>query len=273
MKIAFHCDTNPGKVRGTNEDALLVLPDERLFVVADGLGGHAGGEIASHMAVRKIRDFFRLTAADMEATWPTIASEVEDDSCRRLVSAIQFAHSAVQEEGSASVERQGMSTTVVAAWFQGGRAYVAHVGDSRCYKSSGGVLTRLTRDHTLVNEMREDGTLTTESPKVLEALRHVLSRAVGSGSTRRVVVDLSVVDAKPGDVFLLCSDGLTLDVSDEELRDVLAEEEIPEETVRTLMALALSRTGRDNVTAVLVKVLPDDGVGDVAPDTMELPPD
>jgi protein phosphatase len=273
MRISFHCASHAGNVRKNNEDSLLVLPDENLLVVADGLGGQNCGEVASRVAVHRIRDFFRTTGAESAITWPSIDTRVQDDLGRRLVSAVQYAHAGVRDAAVETPQFSGMSTTVVAAWFVQRRVYVAHVGDSRCYRMTGGRLVQITRDHTLVNELENLGQGAPAEGVTLQALRHVLSRAVGTGSAPHVQTDLAVVSPEVGDVFLLCSDGMTLDTPDDRIAQVLSSGDPPDDMVQELLALALAASGGDNITVVVARVESleedDGGNGCADPDTAE----
>lgn len=232
--------TDRGLRRKKNEDSLGVLDSSNLFVVADGMGGYAGGEHASKLTVQTILDAFRTKTFEGEphADAPLEASE--------LGRAIQTANATVLEEAQKDHALAGMGTTVCAAVFSPGkkRCYVGHVGDSRCYRLRDGVFKQMTADHT----MAELGVKGPES--------QALSRAVGIWPT----VNIDIVSAIPqaGDVYVLCSDGLTKMLSDDVIANVLRNEEDPKVAVERLIFFANSRGGKDNITVVLIRVVPTD---------------
>ena len=230
-------ETHRGMRRSSNEDALLMLRKEAIYVVADGMGGHAGGEVASQLAIDAIASTFQDDDVDVgseHAQVPLLAAE--------LVQSIGAANEAIHKAASKDDDLSDMGTTVVLARFDAnkGRLYVSHVGDSRCYRLRDGALKQLTRDHT----MAELGVTGRESG--------YLSRAVGP----KVLVDadVAVVEPKPGDVYLLCTDGLTKMVSDAIIRGVLQDEETPADAASTLIGRANAAGGRDNVTALVIRI-------------------
>ena len=228
--------TDVGRRRKHNEDSYLVLPEEHLFVVADGMGGHAAGEVASAMAVETLLDSFRdhTFSGTPVADRPRRADE--------LVRSIEAANRTIFAQASSNDEQAGMGTTIVAARFAPTRqrVYIAHVGDSRCYRLRGGEFKMLTSDHT----MSAWGVRGREGEK--------LTRAVGIAAT----VEVDVCEDAPiaRDQYLLCSDGLTKMLDDETIGQVLGENAEPEESVRKLIELANERGGRDNVTAIVIQV-------------------
>jgi len=232
-------ETHRGLRRSSNEDALLVLESADVYVVADGMGGHAGGEIASQLAIETIASAFRddhLEVGAAHAHVPLLAAE--------LVQSIGAANEAVHRAASSSDELSDMGTTVVAARFDArrGRLYVGHVGDSRCYRLRDGALKQITRDHT----MAELGVTGREGS--------YLSRAVGPKVL--VETDVAVIEPRPGDVYLLCTDGLTKMVSDAVIRGILLDENAPAAAASTLIGRANEAGGRDNVTALVIRVAP-----------------
>jgi protein phosphatase len=227
--------TDPGKRRSRNEDAYRVLANE-LFLIADGMGGYAAGEVASQMAVDVITAAFETEhfggAAD-----PRLPRGGDE-----LVRAIRTANALIYQQARTIDEQAGMGTTVVAARFSTDRrrVYVAHVGDSRCYLVRDGRVTQLTIDHTL-------GALGIDGPA-----GHRLVRAVGIAPG--VDVDLRVELAERGDIYLLCSDGLSKMVPDEDIQRIVTGIPDLDVAVRTLIEEANARGGRDNVSAILVRV-------------------
>ena len=237
--------THRGMRRSSNEDAFLVLAEQGVYVVADGMGGHAGGEIASQLAVEAIAAAFHDDiATSLHDHVPPLAAE--------LVQSIGAANEAIHAAASKNRQLSDMGTTVVAARFDAnkGRLYVGHVGDSRCYRLREGVLKQITRDHTMAElglTGREGG---------------YLSRAVG----RKIVVeaDVAVVEPRPGDVYLLCTDGLTKMIPDAVVGGTLAEEKDPVAAAAALISRANAAGGRDNITALVVRITSAPITGDAA---------
>ncbi len=228
--------TDVGLLRDHNEDTLLVAPELGLYLVADGMGGHNAGEVASEIAARHIRDAVAGGTA--------------------LAQAVVSAHEAVQVTAAAGVGQEDMGTTVVALRVEGSRYEVAWVGDSRAYLWDGTRLSQLTRDHSLVQKMLDAGAITQE-----EALchpdRNVISQAVGSRDLPSIQVDRVAGNLHRGWRILLCSDGLSGEVGDAEIAEILARKGDEPETVRALIQAALAHGGSDNVTAVLVAAPPE----------------
>jgi protein phosphatase len=244
--------THVGRQRQHNEDAFLVENDARLFLVADGMGGHAAGEIASRIAVDSITEFILHTKED-DGTWPHAYDEHFRRSTNRLMAALRMANTRVLEAMRKDARLRGMGTTVVAALADEQTVSVAHVGDSRAYLIRDGQLSRITNDHSWVFEQVQAGMLT-EAEAEKHPLRNVITRALGGAL--QVTPDASEIDAKPGDVVLLCSDGLTGMVPESEiLRIVTANDGDLEQACRQLIDAANERGGLDNVTAVLVRAM------------------
>lgn len=236
--VSATAQTDRGLRRKRNEDSLGVLESKSLFIVADGMGGYAGGELASRLAVDTIIEAFKASAFE----GPAHAELSQDGS--ELARAIQMANAAIGEEAAKNKELEGMGTTVVAARFspKRRRLHIGHVGDSRCYRLRDGVLTQITADHT----MSEFGVTGPESQQ--------LSRAVGIWPT--VPIDIVMAIPRAGDVYLLCSDGLTKMLKEDMIKHVLRSEEDPKIAVERLILFANSRGGKDNITVVLVRIVP-----------------
>lgn len=251
MKIVYEARTDVGRKRKDNEDSLLVNPEQKLFVVADGMGGHAAGEVASRLAVDAINEFVCLTSSDEEITWPFGLEEDISYDGNRLKTAIRYANRKVLDATRQRSEYEGMATTVAAVLIDGETANLAHVGDSRVYLFRDAELSQLTSDHSWVNEQILSGALSAEQARS-HPLRNVVTRALGGRS--ELVVDLQSSRMRPGDVLLLCSDGLTTMLPDEEIArvcretggDVVA-------TARALVEEANARGGEDNITVLLVQ--------------------
>jgi serine/threonine protein phosphatase PrpC len=241
-----------GLQREHNEDSFVVLKEYDLYVVADGMGGHRAGDVASRIATETISEFFRTTAND-DVTWPfhfdTNLSEEEN----RLLTGIRVANRQIFERSTRSREYHGMGTTVVGAMFSAAknRMYIGHVGDSRCYRVREGKIQQLTRDHSLINDyLLAMPDLTDEQKSELP--KNVITRALGMQD--HVVVDLQHDDPLKGDVYVLCSDGLSGMVSDDDIRQIVASAADIREACNRLIQRANERGGEDNITAVLIKI-------------------
>ncbi|MEO6327113.1 MAG: Stp1/IreP family PP2C-type Ser/Thr phosphatase, partial [Thermoanaerobaculia bacterium] len=251
MTISAFGLTDVGRKRRHNEDAYLLDSERGLFVVADGMGGHAAGEVASRITVESIQEFIAGTEEEHENTWPFGFNNRFSLEGNRLTTAVEKANEKVMRAVQNRPELKGMGTTVVAALFDEDRATLVHVGDSRAYLMRGGELKRLTDDHSWVQEQVNAGILSEDEAK-FHPLKNVVTRALG-GATH-VAVDLIEVPISQGDRFLLCSDGLTGMVSDEEIIDRLRSSDSIDRIVRGLVDFANERGGVDNVTAIVVEV-------------------
>jgi protein phosphatase len=243
--------TDVGLQRDHNEDSYAVLSEYDLYVVADGMGGHRAGDVASRMATESIADFFRSTSRE-DATWPfhfdTSLSEEEN----RLVAGIRVANRHIFERSIRSRDCAGMGTTVVGALFsrRKNRLYVGHVGDSRAYRVREGKIEQLTRDHSLFNDYITAMPDLTEEQRA-ELPRNVITRALGMHD--KVEVDLVSDDPQIGDVFLLCSDGLSGMLDDEQIRDIVLSSPDVNEVCQLLIERANENGGEDNITALVIR--------------------
>src|SRR5918998_1772485 len=213
MEVKAFGLTHVGRRRQHNEDAFLVEDEAKLFLVADGMGGHAAGEIASRIAVDSINEFIVHTKED-DGTWPHAYDEHYRRSTNRLMAALRMANTRVLEAMRKDARLRGMGTTVVACLADDSTVSVAHVGDSRAYLIRDGQLSRITNDHSWVFEQVQAGMLT-EAEAEKHPLRNVITRALGGAL--QVVPDASEIHAQSGDTFLLCSDGLTGMVPESEI--------------------------------------------------------
>lgn len=229
--------TDVGRVRARNEDCVSVDAGLGLVLVADGMGGHNAGDVASRMAV--------------EGTLSAMQGATPDDDQHRLPAALRHAHDAIYAAAGEDYERSGMGTTVVAAWLRPSGLVAAHVGDSRLYRLRDGTLEALTRDHTAVQELVDRGILTPAQARV-SGRRNMLSRALGSYPD--VEIDCAVHAHAPGDTYLLCSDGLTNMVEDGEIAALLTESPSLADAADRLVALANERGGRDNITVAMLRL-------------------
>jgi protein phosphatase len=241
--------TDVGRKREHNEDSLLVTPECNLVAVADGMGGHQAGEVASQICVTTLREFFVAMNGDPEITWPFRMDRRYDDWGNRLVVAIQYSNLKIRE---AAIEegRQGMGTTCVAALLVGARAYFAWVGDSRGYLFRDGKLQPITTDHSLQNELLKTGRM---KPEDLVHFQHknVITRALGMGE--KVEVDLIITDLQDNDVVLVCCDGLTGMLEDDQIAKFVADESNLEKACKNMVDAANAAGGNDNITVALVR--------------------
>jgi protein phosphatase len=251
LRISADAQSDVGRKRKGNEDALFLNDEQRLYVVADGMGGHAAGEVASRVAVDAIAEFVELTGGNQEITWPFGLDDTISYEGNRLKTAVRHANTRVIEATRESAEYEGMATTVAAVLVDGDIANLAHVGDSRIYLWNGESIEQLTRDHSWVNEQIENGAISPEQARS-HPLRNVVTRALGGRAD--LVVDIQSRRMEPGDMLLLCSDGLTTMVPDEEIARVLGEKDDDvAEAARALVGLANERGGEDNITVVLLR--------------------
>ncbi len=243
--------TDVGLQRDHNEDSYAVLSEYGLYIVADGMGGHRAGDVASRIATDSISEFFRSTAND-DATWPIAfdANLTEDEN--RLLSGILIANRRIFERSIRSRECAGMGTTVVGAVFskRRSRLYVGHVGDSRAYRVRAGTIQQLTRDHSLINDYLMAMPEMTEEQRA-ELPKNVITRALGMHDN--VNVDLMSDEPRIGDVYLLCSDGLSGMITDEQIRDAITSSRDTIEMCRRLITQANEHGGDDNITVLVVK--------------------
>ena len=259
MRILHAEMTDVGMKRDKNEDNYLVLPEQNLFAVFDGMGGHAAGEVASAIAANEVKEFFRLTATDEEATWPFKGERDRSYDENRLMTSVKLANARIleasEEEGGA---KRSMGTTAAMVHFverngSDPKALVAHVGDSRVYLFRDGTLQRITVDHSLVEEYLRLGKLTEEQAKNFPQ-KNIILRALGQQKV--VDIELRAIEPRPGDVFLLCSDGLSGMIADEVIRSILTTTPALDAAAKKLVDAANAAGGTDNVTVVLARYEP-----------------
>ncbi len=260
--------TDVGRERDHNEDRFVLVPECEVFVVADGMGGHQCGEVASRMAASIIASYFRSERDNEGASKPT--PEV-------LEASLLEANKRIHRRATSSPTHRGMGTTVVAAAFDRTEklVHLAHAGDSRCYRLRDGALEQLTHDHSLIEEaLRARPDISRSELAYLPS--NVITRALGVES--KVEVELTHEEAMPGDVLLLCTDGLHGFVTDERLAEIMRATPILTEACSALVAEANKNGGGDNITAVLVRIEPGDepwavaGSVPPAPRTSAIPP-
>jgi protein phosphatase len=254
-----------GRQREHNEDSYAIDDEQGLFVVADGMGGHQAGDVASRLATSTIADFFRTLSGE-DVTWPTHFDRTLSDEENRLLTSIGIANRRIFEQSQSTKAHYGMGTTVVGAHFslKKGKMFVGHVGDSRAYRVREGRIQQLTRDHSLQNEPFPELT----DAERAELPRNVITRALGMQDN--VVVDLTSDEAKPGDLYILCSDGLSGMVPDEQILEIVeaylkalprekdAQPLLTTKNMEELCARLVQRAndagGEDNITALAVRI-------------------
>lgn len=250
--IAIHARTSTGRVRDHNEDSYYA--GDLVAAVADGMGGHAAGEVASNLALQPVIALEGVPFADAAS------------ATQGLVAAVLEANELVLRHASDNPDQSGMGTTLTAVLVREGCLHLAHVGDSRAYLFRNNTLTQLTTDHTLVNRLILEGHLSPEEAKV-HPHRSVITRAIGVDTGLEVDTLEPPMPVFPGDRFLLCSDGLSGPVSDEQIAAILANERIPERACRRLIDAANTNGGPDNITTIILDVLHD---GEVIEPTLHL---
>ncbi len=244
--------TDVGRRRKVNEDSFLVSPEANLYAVCDGMGGHNAGEVASRMAVEAISSFIERSGVEREITWPWGLDANLSFDANRLKTAIRLANARVFQAADKREDLTGMGTTVVAALVSGDLMTVGSAGDSRCYRIRGAELVQLTRDDSWVSAALGEGILNSDDVEH-HPLRNVITKAVGA----RESIDLDLLEHRlqPGDVAMLCSDGLHGMVNDHDLAALLPLPESLEEATARLVGAANEAGGRDNVTVVLLRYL------------------
>lgn len=253
MQYLAAARTDTGRKRTGNEDSFCLAPDIGLFVVADGMGGHAAGEVASRLAVDTIQ---HTLARHLGGSEQTLLGEPRPGISRQgnyLLSSIRLANRVIFEAATSRPDYEGMGTTLVAVLARGDALTLAHVGDSRIYQVREEAIEQLSRDHSLVQEQVDDGLLTPDEAHDSQ-FRHLITRALGIKSS--VDVDVTETPARAGDVLLLCSDGLSDLVEDEEMLAAIREHPDPDEACRALVDRANYRGGDDNITVLIIQVRP-----------------
>ena len=253
MKIRYAAKTDVGMKRTHNEDYFSLIEDEQLFLVADGMGGHASGEVASKMAAETIGEFYQRTREDEDATWPYKMDRSLSYVENRLVCAVKLANLRIFETSCRDIRYKGMGTTIVSCMVSGDKAYVGHVGDSRVYRIRGGAIQQITRDHSLLEDYKEAKPDMTEEEERNFPHKNVITRALGMRET--VQVDIKAHQIQSGDLFILCSDGLSGMVPDEQILYVASNAKSLERAVAELVDAANRAGGTDNVTTLLLQCL------------------
>jgi len=250
-RIEFSALTDTGIKRTNNEDSFLVLDGKNIFAVADGMGGHSSGEIASRIAVETISEFFSKNDISEDSTWPYAYDDNISFEGNKLKTAVAVANEKIQEYASEHPESRGMGTTVVAVQVIDSRLVLCHVGDSRCYLFRDGKLGALTSDHSWVNEQVKLGLLSEEEAQ-RHPFRNVITKALGTKG--EATAEINETTNREGDLLLLCTDGLNSMISDDEIAGIISKDSSLEEKAKSLIEAANNNGGEDNITLVLVKI-------------------
>jgi PPM family protein phosphatase len=250
LRIEVAGQTDVGRKRAHNEDNFAIMAEYGLYVVADGMGGHASGEIASKMAVDTLHEFFTATADDPERTWPYKMDRSKGYEENRLVTGIKLCNLRIYEQAQRNAKQRGMGTTLAALFAVEDGIYVAHVGDSRVYRIRDGNIEQLTEDHSLLNDYKKMKHLT---PEEIANFPHknVIVRALGMKDT--VKVDTRFEAPRAGDAMVLCSDGLCGPISDERLLELVSGAPNLPTATQALIDAANENGGPDNITCVIAR--------------------
>jgi serine/threonine protein phosphatase PrpC len=250
VQIQIGARTDVGRMRTNNEDNFKLVPEIDLFVLSDGMGGEAHGEVASSLAVEGIAQ--HCLESLKSPGMPLLGTDRPDVTPRtnRLISALKFANERIYQTAAKNEGQKGMGATAVSAWVDGERLSVAHVGDSRIYMLRAGQFSQLTQDHSLVAEQVRRGILTQQQAEESD-MASVLTRALGVEPEVDVDADEHIL--LPGDEILLCSDGLVRMVNDEEIASTLLLTPNPQEAVDRLIQMANENGGADNITVILLR--------------------
>ncbi|MBR0277806.1 MAG: Stp1/IreP family PP2C-type Ser/Thr phosphatase [Clostridia bacterium] len=227
--MIFYGDSNKGLIRPTNQDAYYIDENNGWVVVADGMGGHKGGEIASSITVNKIKESMKKN--------------------NDLKKAIEFANDEVYKMSNQNPEFAGMGTTVVLCAVEKDEVKIAHVGDSRAYKITDDEIMKITKDHSIVQQLIDSGTITEEQAKY-HPQKNLITRAVGTD--RDVLIDFNTVKIKKDEYILICSDGLSSYTDEQVIKQIVNKNE-PDKAVKKLIDTANENGGKDNITVVLIK--------------------
>jgi serine/threonine protein phosphatase PrpC len=260
VKIDVGARTDVGRVRENNEDAYRVEPALGLYVISDGMGGEAHGELASNLTVETVIEHCKGALDDPEATAYGEPRPELSAKTNRLAGAVYLANKRIYDAGERNLEQRGMGATVVAAWMEGQRLSLVHVGDSRAYLLRGGALEQLTADHSLVAEQVRQGLITPQQAESSE-LQNVLTRALGPHA--EIGIDADEHQLMPGDTILMCTDGVSRMVTDEEIGSTLMTSTSAQQAADRLIELANENGGLDNSSAIVIRLIPEpDGLFD-----------
>lgn len=240
-QIGFKC--NRGVVRKNNEDACFVIPSKEVYIVADGVGGNKSGEIASSTAVEKLAQFVKDNDLD--------ACETPDEIFAFFTEAIDMANESIYRQGQKNSMNRGMATTIVMAYIYDDSTYITNIGDSRAYLYRDGLLKRITKDHTYVNELIEKGVITKGEAEYHQQ-KNVITKALGA--EKGAEPDFYKVGLKSDDILVLCSDGLYGEVGEEKMANLMEYSSSMNDLSARLVDEAIRAGGRDNITVICVRI-------------------
>jgi len=252
MQFTFLGTSDIGRNRSHNEDWYLCNPEEKLFLVADGIGGQASGEMASKEAIRGIEEFVVRSRSE-DLTWPIAFRKDLSLEQNRLLAAATLANHRIHELANQNPSMEGMGTTLVGVIIEGDRLALVNIGDSRLYRIRDGQIQQITQDHTLVAEQEKMGLLSKEEA-CKHPQKHILTSALGIWAIENIRIDISLVDILEKDLYLLCSDGLNDMIADKEILTTVSffEKSSLEKIAPALIQRANLAGGRDNITAILL---------------------
>jgi protein phosphatase len=252
-RVRFSGETHVGMKRDHNEDSFYLPVSERLAIVADGMGGHASGEVASRIAVETVAGYFKATENAQPLTWPFKVDRDNQANVNRMRVGIKLANQQIFEEAEQNPDCHGMGTTIVAAHFLDDELIIGHVGDSRLYRVRDGAIQQITQDHSLLNDYIKLKHLT-EAEIAAFPQKNVIVRALGMKAS----VEVDIFHDKPriGDLYLLCTDGLSGMITDEEITAQVTDERDLDGLCGRLIAAANAGGGLDNITVVCARIEP-----------------
>jgi PPM family protein phosphatase len=253
MRVRFSGATNIGRKRDHNEDNIYLPTDARLAIVADGMGGHAFGEVASKLAVETVLHYFQETADAQTITWPYKVDRDTRGDVNRMATSIMLANLEIFERAQRDPRCKGMGTTVVAMYFLDDTAVIGHVGDSRVYRLRDRELTQLTEDHSLINDYIKMKRVTRDEAESWPH-KNVIVRALGMKES--VQVDILTEQPRVGDCYILCSDGLSGMIKDDQIGHIVASERDLDRATDRLIDAANDEGGIDNISVVLARIEP-----------------
>jgi protein phosphatase len=242
MKYKYSARTDIGLVRSVNQDFYGVHPEKGIFIIADGMGGHPAGEVASKIAVEEIISF-------LDKNLP--AGSGEQEIFRAIEDSINSANLKILNEGRSDAKKSGMGTTVVAAVLSGTKLYAGWAGDSRAYIYRNGHIGQITKDHSYVQFLIDSGKMT-EIESLTHPHRAVITRAAGINEV--IESDLVKAEIKPGDIIIICTDGVTGGITADDMINYFTHEDDPDEIAEVLISMSLKRGGNDNSTAIVIRI-------------------
>jgi PPM family protein phosphatase len=250
LRIEVAGQTDVGRKRVHNEDSFAIIPEYGLYIVADGMGGHASGEVASKLAIDTLQEFFTATADDPERTWPYKMDRSKGYEENRLITGIKLCNLRIFEAAQKNAKQRGMGTTIASLFAVEDGYYVAHVGDSRVYRVRNNLIEQLTEDHSLLNDYKKMKRLTEEEIANFPH-KNVIVRALGMKDS--VKVDTRFEQPLAGDLIILCSDGLSGPLDDRTILDLAQGALDLSQLSQKLIAAANERGGPDNITCVAAR--------------------